>query len=368
MENHSVKNNITVLYIEDNPNDIILVKRFIGQMTKDQDETETFQFESVDRVSKGIERMAKGGVDLVLTDLNLPDAHELEAVKQLRSHFPMIPIIALTSAYTKSLGLQAVREGAQDYLVKDELNARMISHSVRYAIERKKVEMMKEEFMSTVSHELITPLTIIKGGLDNINLGFVGPVTPKQKEILFSVSKSIDRLARIIADILSLSRLESKHVELKCQATNLKSLIREVISVFDHEAKEKHILLEEDIPSSVEVFVDSNKLVQVLNNLISNALRYAKTKIMITCQPIDQMMSVRVIDDGPGLSQEDQAKLFNKFVQINRPEGGEGYKGTGLGLAICKEIIDLQKGKIWVESQLGHGAQFCFTVPLPKGK
>lgn len=354
---------IHILYIEDNPNDFILVKRLLK---KNEGEEEQFEVELADRVANGLDRLAKGGIDLVLTDLNLPDTQKLEAVTKLLTHFPLMPIIALTNAYAKTLGIEAVRKGAQDYLLKDELNSRIIKQSIRYAIERKRLEKLKSEFVSSVSHELLTPLTIMKGGLDNLSMGVAGEMTAKQREILASVCKNIDRLSQIVKNILDISRLESGHVKINLATINLTPLIHEVVTGFHKEAEHKQILIEENTPNTLEVLADPNLIIQVLNNLLSNACRFAKKKIFIMVQLADQMAKISIIDDGSGIAAEDQKKLFNKFEQINRPEGGPGYKGTGLGLAICKEIVELHEGNIWVESSIEHGSRFCFTLPLKK--
>lgn len=357
------KKSICVLYIEDNLNDFLLIQRFLSQITKEE-EAESFELERVDLVAKGVERIQKGGVDVLLTDLNLPDSRELEAVTTLLSHFPMLPIIVLTSAYSKNLGIEAVRKGAQDYLLKDELNARMIKHSIRYAIERKQLDMMKDEFVSMISHELLTPLTIMKVGLDNLNMGVAEPLTPKQKELLIPVTNNINRLARIIHDILDISRMHFGKFNIYRQMIDLKSLLQEIVKEFYEKTKTKNIIIEAKVPDIPDVYADPNLIVQVLHNLLSNAERYARSKIQVSAKPVDQTICVCVLDDGLGISSNDQNKIFNKFEQVNRPEGGQGYKGTGLGLAICKEIIERHEGKIWVESEVGQGCQFCFTIPL----
>lgn len=357
------KRPICVLYVEDNSNDFLLVQRFLNQLSEEVGK-KGFDLVSVDRVSKALERLAQGGIDLILTDLNLPDAHELEAVSKLREHFPWIPIIALTSAYTQTLGPEAIKKGAQDYLLKDELDSHTIKHSIQYAIERKRLEKMKDEFVSTVAHELKAPLTVISGGIVILQMGDSGPITSKQNEILEMMTRNTTRLVHIINNLLDLSRLESGHFKINRRAINLKPLIHEAYINFQKGKVEKHIVIEEDVSDFSDVFVDPDLIMQVLNNLLSNALRYAKTRIVITAQLVDHMIQVSVMDDGPGISEEDQKKLFLKFVQLDQVEEKQGFKGTGLGLALSKEIIKQHQGEIWMESRVGQGSQFYFTVPL----
>jgi len=368
LEQHLVKKIVCVLYIEDNPNDYFLVKRHLTQLMREEGEIEYFNLEHSDRVSNGLDRIAKGGIDIVLTDISLPDTSGLEVITRLRNHFPMLPFIALTNAYDKSLGIEVIRQGAQDYILKEELTAPVLGHSIRCAIERKKLEKMKNEFVSTVSHELLTPLTIMKVGLENLSMGAAGPIMPKQKEILSSVFRNIDRLARIIRDILDLSRLEFGQTMINRVGMQLTPLIQQVMTGFHKKEEEKNIIIEENMSNLPDVFADQNLIIQVLNNLLSNACHFARTKITISAQTVGHMVCVYVIDDGPGIAPEDQKKLFNKFVQIDRPEGGQGYKGTGLGLAICREIISQHEGKIWIESDGCNGSQFCFTLPIDLSK
>ncbi len=112
------------------------------------------------------------------------------------------------------------------------------------------------------------------------------------------------------------------------------------------------------------MYIDPDMILQVVFNLLDNAFRYAKSKVILNCILKNDKTEITVCDDGEGISKEGLLILFNKFQQINRPSGGAGYKGTGLGLAICKEIIRLHQGKIWAESELGKGACFHFTLPL----
>jgi len=361
IESSSEKKQIHVLYIEDNPMDILLFQRYFAKIAQ-EDKIDIFHLEIVDRLSKALELLSQGDIDLILTDLKLPDASELEAVTELHRQFPMIPIIAVTNTYNKSMGLEAVRAGAQDYLLKDELNSYLLNHSIRYAIERKRLEKMKDKFLTTISHELLTPLTIMKGGLSILNKEGAESVTSKQKEILGLFSRSIDRLMLIVKDILDFSRLESRRVNINCHIINIKPLIQEVINGLHSQLEEKNIIIENNISELPHVFADPNLIIQVLTNILSNAQRYAKTKITFSSQSTDQFVCICIKDDGPGIALKNQKKLFTEFEQIHRSED-QGYQGTGLGLAICKEIITLHKGKIWVESDEGKGAQFCFALP-----
>jgi len=129
-------------------------------------------------------------------------------------------------------------------------------------------------------------------------------------------------------------------------------------------AHNKHVSIEVALPRNLpHLYVDEDMTTQVLTNLMDNAIRYAKNRVVIEATSIDNAIEFRIKDDGIGIESKDALRLFNKFEQVNRAKGGSGYKGTGLGLAICKEIVESHAGKIWVESRPGFGATFHFTLP-----
>lgn len=189
---------INILYIEDNLLDFLLVKRLLNRSKTEED---GYKLEQVDRLSKGLERLSQGGITIVLTDLNLPDSSELEAISSLHSQFPTVPIIALTSAYSYQLGLDAVRQGAQDYLLKDDLTEQMIKHSIRYAIERNQMGTMKHDFANTLSKEIAAPITYLKESINRLKTMVAGPLTAKQQEMLSSMQESIDHIESIIKNL-----------------------------------------------------------------------------------------------------------------------------------------------------------------------
>ncbi|OGQ44929.1 MAG: hypothetical protein A3H42_05060 [Deltaproteobacteria bacterium RIFCSPLOWO2_02_FULL_46_8] len=233
----------------------------------------------------------------------------------------------------------------------------------REMIEREKMDQIKDEFISTVSHELRTPLTTIKSAIENLKDGISGDLNEKQVRVLEIADRNADRLVRIISDLLDLSRLESGMAKIRKRRVDVVSLLQEVLQNFQIRSKEQHFVLErrfaKDIPP---IYADADMFVQVLNNLLDNTLRFAKKKISVEAKVVDQDIEVIISDDGIGIPKDRLKDLFGKFVQFNRPSGGEGYKGTGLGLAICKEIVDRHGGRIWVSSEEGKGTQFHFTM------
>lgn len=231
--------------------------------------------------------------------------------------------------------------------------------------EEKKLGKLKDEFIATVSHELRTPLTIVMGSIGNLKDGVVGALTERQRAVVASAHRNTERLRHLIDDLLDLSRLESGKTEILMEPITVATLLKKGSALFQQRCSRAGIMLKVNTSNHFPpLYGDSALLTQVLSNLLSNALRYARNEIVVEVQKKDSFFQFCVADDGPGISPADQKKLFSKFEQIHRPRGGGGYKGTGLGLAICKEIVELHQGRIWVERGVDPVTRFYFQIPL----
>lgn len=253
--------------------------------------------------------------------------------------------------------------------IHDITETREIERLKAEMLEREKLDTIKDNFISVVSHEIRTPLTIIKASLSNLEAGVNGELNPKQREVLSSTLRNVERLNRIIKDILDLSRLESGRAVINVRKTKFQDILEEVKEGFIHEAQEKNIKLEFDVAHTLPILEsDPDLIIQILNNLFANALRFAKSTVQLKAFETPHLaipsLEVVITDDGDGIPADKMHLLFNKFEQINRPSGGAGYKGTGLGLAICKEIIDLLHGKIWANCEKPRQTEFHFIIPL----
>ncbi|MBI4436363.1 MAG: hypothetical protein HY590_02980 [Candidatus Omnitrophica bacterium] len=229
------------------------------------------------------------------------------------------------------------------------------------------LDRLKTEFVNTVNHELRTPLTSIKEGIALVLDGSSGPLTPDQVRFLQVAKNNIDRLHRMISNLLDISKIEAGKMELHRNRFELALLLEEAVVTHRLEAKEKGIQLSfETVPDVLPVEVDRDLFLQVLSNLVNNAIKFTPQggKIRVTARAQDEhFVCIVVEDNGPGMRREDQGKLFGKFQQIV-DENGRKTGGTGLGLAICKAIVGAHGGKIWVESELGKGSRFYFTIPI----
>lgn len=229
----------------------------------------------------------------------------------------------------------------------------------------KEIDKMKTEFVSTVSHELRTPLTTIKEFVSIISDGIPGSLTIKQKEYIDIVKNNADRLSRLISDLLDISRIESGNLELRLTFVNLVDLVKIAVSSLKPQAEIKRVEFKVFFPSAiVNVYADPDKLIQILINLISNAVKFSKEsgKVTLMIRSMDKEIECSVSDEGIGIAAENFSKLFVKFQQFSRTSGA-GSRGTGLGLAIVKDLVEAHQGTIRVESEIDKGSRFIFTLP-----
>jgi len=226
----------------------------------------------------------------------------------------------------------------------------------------------KTNFVSTVSHELRTPLSAIAGATDILLSGMEGSITAGQKEFLTMISENTNRFARLINDLLDLSKMEAGKIKMNFTEQFMLPVINEAINSIKPLLDSKKLILQKKIPtrlSSLEF--DHDRICQVLINLFSNAIKFTPEggTITVECEETPENVEVSVIDTGIGMAPEDLGKVFSKFYQINNSET-KTVGGTGLGLAICREIIDKHGGEIRVASKIGQGSKLTFVLSKTK--
>lgn len=476
-----------VLLVEDNPDDARLIERFL--LKKSTSPFFDFTIDHAPNLKSATQKIQSSFYDLLLTDLHLPDSVGLDtfrAIRKMGDH----PIVVMTSITDQNWAFEALKNGAQDYLVKDDITADNLARSVVYSINRKEAELkslqeqekyrkiflyshdgilihnlegqiieanpaalglldydangiyslqvfhfcgreifdeqlqklkknkysffetklktnggqsfpaevlmavfdtrknlvqcvfrdisnrknleeLKDQFASTVSHEMRTPLAVISGVIENMVDGIEGELTPPQNELLGVASSNLSRLHRIINDLLDLSRLESGIAKINKMNMKPSFIIEEILQSFKKMTVDKELeLCAEFEQKDIEAYADPDLVYQVLSNLVNNAVRFTKNKITLSLNVLKKTkdkpkrIRISVTDDGCGIEPELIPQLFNKYFQVGQKTDRKDYKGTGLGLAICHELIKIQEGEIWVESQLNHGAAFHFTLPV----
>ena len=229
----------------------------------------------------------------------------------------------------------------------------------------KELDRLKSAFVSIVSHELRTPMTSIKGLVENMMDGLTGSLNERQSFYLTRVNHNIERLTRMINDLLDLSRIEAGKMELLSSAVNVGSLGREVVELLQPLAKKRDVILRANITDPISlIHADRDKLIQILTNLITNAIKFTDTSGTVSVniqQRQDGSVHTCVQDTGCGIPLDEQHTIFERFYRGQTSD--VKTRGAGLGLAITKSLVELHNGSIEVSSTPGEGSQFCFTVP-----
>jgi two-component system, NtrC family, sensor histidine kinase KinB len=233
---------------------------------------------------------------------------------------------------------------------------------------QKELDQLKSNFVSGVTHELRTPLVAIDKSISLILTKSVGEISPAQEEFLSIAQRNIKRLSNLINDLLDLSKLEAGKMEVHARPSSIEYVINESVGSLENWSKTKSISLEKKIdPGLPEINIDPDRIIQVLNNLIGNAIKFAPSNSSIIISAAlhegGKEIIVSVKDNGIGIAKEDLPKIFNKFYQAGERVASD-INGTGIGLSIVKEIVELHGGKVWVESEKGFGASFIFLLPL----
>jgi len=239
-----------------------------------------------------------------------------------------------------------------------------IQCNIRDISERMRSKRTEENITQKVYHEIRNPLAILKEGsrwlLDRTD----GGINTAQEKIITIINTTIERMIRMTVELLDISKLEEHKIELQIEAVDAKKLIREVIAFFELNVKEKGLEIRSKLPDEeINVYSDKDKIFQVFSNLIGNAIKFTeKGYIEVSVGEKKDHIEFSVLDTGRGISKNDLPRVFGKFEQFGQTLKGHD-RGVGLGLVITKDIIELSKGKIWVESELGKGSKFIFTLP-----
>jgi two-component system sensor histidine kinase VicK len=236
---------------------------------------------------------------------------------------------------------------------------------------QRELDHLKSEFVAKVSHELRTPLVAMKHALSILTDQVAGPLTDEQQKFASISQRNLERLNLLINDLLDLSKLEAKKMELRPEAGPVLPMIRGVCESLEAWAGTKAVTLAKRVPEDLpEAMFDKSRVTQVLTNLVGNAIKFTPKQGRITIEAKvgagGDVLELSVSDTGPGIAKDDLPKLFNKFQQVGE-RAATDMSGTGLGLAISKEIIDLHHGRIWAESDAQQGARFIFTIPMAAG-
>ena len=360
---------IRALLIEDNPGDA----RLIREIVKDAGAAASVEVVHADRLSAGLDILGTHEIDVVLLDLSLPDSTGLDTFTRLHTSVPGVAIVVLSGLNDESVAVRAVQDGAQDYLVKGEVDGPTLVRSMRYAVERQKLEsarreleQQRDEFFSSVSHDLRTPVAAIKAAVGVVLQHEPENMPPPLHRLLGNIDQAADELATLIEDLLQIARLQSRRVELWRSDVDMRDVVNRAVRAVEplFQSRQQHVT--STLPDDpVLVAVDVERIGRVLRNVLGNAHKYAPTGSTVSVVldgNVDGSVCVSIADQGPGIPGADQERIFERFYRVTSA-GSAGPAGSGLGLAIARGLAELHGGRLWVESAPGQGSTFRLTLP-----
>ena len=391
----------SILLVEDSAADACYVREILP--------SSRYQVEHVVSLAAAVRLLSERQFDVILLDLSLPDGSGLDSVIAMVNIALSTPIVILSGLDDEVISIKAVKCGAQDYILKREATESTLCRAVRYAIERKFAEeqlleakhelevrvkertsqlvrlnaeltsaeaqarqasTLKSEFVANVSHEIRTPMNAIIG-MCNVLLST--ELNQHQRRYAHSVKEASHALLRIINDVLDFSKIEAGKMELELFDFDPHELVAAVHKLLNAQAEEKNITITTSIDRRLPACLrgDASRIRQILINLGGNAIKFSNhgcISISASVEPsCEEMVIIRfaVVDQGIGLTQIEQERLFQPFVQADGSVTRQ-FGGTGLGLSICRRLVELMGGSIGLQSSKGQGSTFWFTVPLEK--
>ena len=390
---------IRVLLVEDDEEDYIIARDLLAAA-----QNHRFELKWFDRLEPAMLYLSDGEIDVVLLDFSLPDAEGWEALQRMHAQAPHLPIIILTGLADEARSVQAVKEGAQDYLFKSAIDKDQLVRSIRYAIERKRAqetlkryhdhledlvaertselalanenlqrevaerktaeeklrELVKEmadnnevksRFVSNVSHELKTPLASMSSAIENLSTGVVGALPARVRTYVDMLSEDVRRLIGTVNDILDLSRIEADRFALSKVKLPFSRFVRQAVDSVHLQAEGKGLQLSTAIDEGVGfVDCDAQKMERVIFNVIGNCIKYTPVggtiEVLLKRRDGDPPgVVLDVIDSGIGIEAQYLSRVTERYFRV-----GEQVAGSGLGLALCKEMLELHGGSIEVMS------------------
>jgi signal transduction histidine kinase len=375
-----------VLLVEDNPADATLVRQAFSQFPQ-----ETWQFIGVETLGEAItayQQMSDvaehDSFDLVLLDLGLPDAKGLETIQQFLAASPEALVIVLSGLDDKTLALRAIEQGAQDYLVKDQITLQTLLKSIQFAIRRQhtlrqmqrsacvmqqalqQAQAVNEQqisFVGMVSHEIRNPLGVIQMSTELLQSTLNEPINAKVQKWLGKIQIASDQVIYLLNDVLTLCRLRAENLSCKYSYVHLHNFCTDLVDEIQQTSGENHAIELTVQKGLGHAFIDIQLVRSIGTNLISNAIKYTPQGgiIRFNVTAHDRWLTLLIQDAGIGIPEAEQQHLFEHFY---RASNAADIAGTGLGLAIVKRCVVALQGKIAVESKVDQGTTFKVQLPL----
>ena len=370
--------NLKILVVDDEPGIRSGIERILRNFKVDYpftDEVYTFEILEAASGEDGVTIIDEQMPDIVLLDNKLPGMQGVEVLEYIREKKYDILVVMITSYASLELAVKATRDGAYDFIPKpftpQELKSSLENITKQLYLRRMAQQMKQEgkqvrfQFLSVLSHELKAPLNAVEGYLKMVKDRQLGPSIDDYNEVVDRSLKRIQGMRNLILDLLDLTKIESGKSNKKVERTDLVSTARNAIDIMMPFAIQKEVTVNLNVPESEIIFTDPEEMEIILNNLVSNAIKYNKDQGSVDIDIEKKMdgIEIRVKDTGIGIRNSDQEELFKDFVRIKNPET-RNITGSGLGLSIIKKIIDNNNWKITVESEPEVGSTFTVKIPI----
>ncbi len=326
--------------------------------------------------TQAIERISEiSKFDLILLDLEMPDLNGIQVLEQIRRASQDVVVVMLTSSEDIKKAITTIREGADGYFQKQDLPLEGDKSQFFEALEqarnyragiiaRRQLEQLKTDFYSMITHDIRNPANVVELAIDEL-LEDQNTFDTNQQKMLVLASDAAKKMISLVTDYLDYAKIDAGHLKIETKQTDLCKLIQSSSDQASVIATEKHQTLTLELPTTLNAFVDESKLKQVVDNLISNAIKYTPERgsIELKLEQKSDFVRFSVKDTGHGISSEHLKLLFEKFARL--PGETHRSKGTGLGLVIVKAIVEGHGGKVWAESKgVGEGSTFQFEIPI----
>jgi len=371
---------LRILLVEDNAGDARLILETL------KDAGLRFELRHAPRLGDALPLLAERAADVVLLDLSLPDAHGLETVRRALAAGPETAIVVLTGLDDESVAIQAVQAGAQDYLVKGQVEPGTLSRALRYAMERKRLDAerarlldaehqartaaeaavrARDEVLRIVAHDIGNSLSAVKIHAlvleRTLPPGDAGSEARKRTGAIRDLTAQMDRLRQ---DLLDVAAIEAGRLAVEPVEMEVEEVVGVAVDALAAVAADRGVALTARVaPGLPRAWADRERVLQVLGNLAGNAVKFTPSggSVTVTAEVDGDAGEVRVrcADTGPGIAGEDLPHVFDRFWQARSTRRA----GAGLGLAIAKGIVEAHGGCIWAESTVGEGSTFSFTLP-----
>jgi signal transduction histidine kinase len=345
-----------VLVVEDDRDYATLIQLGLGRVDGYE-----YVVETAATLTQALRALSQDDFHAVLLDLNLPDSSGIETLTRMQTVHSHVPLVVLTGTDDHEMAVTAMKEGAQDYLLKGETHPSLLARTIRYAIERqrllshlKHLNELRASFIAHAAHELRTPLTALTGVAALLVERWKSLDEERLKIFLDMLDQQTRRARRLASDLLDLSRAESGHLGLSLQTIPVRHSVLEALEVSN---PPEEVSVQVDLGDELEAAADPQRIEQVLVNLLSNAYLYGGSNILVTGGRDGKEVVLEVSDDGPGVDPELVPKLFDPFVR-----GSVDKEGSGLGLTIASRLVEASGGTMSYESK-GSGATFVVRLP-----